>query len=67
MHTTTSKPSVSAVSLQGFVLLQENKVLEQYLNYFLLCYMQKVTENYLSKVPVTRYFHFVSSQHCIKH
>jgi len=37
MHTTTSKPSVSAVSLQGFVLLQENKVLEQYFSEAIEC------------------------------
>ena len=29
-HTTTSRPTMSAVTLQKFVLLQENKVLEQF-------------------------------------
>ena len=45
---------------KNFTSLQV-KVLEL----FLPRYMQKVTENYLSKV--TRYFYFVTSQHCISH
>ena len=33
VHTTTSRPTVSAVSLHRFVLLPENKILEQFVRW----------------------------------